>query len=144
MKTINEIQNEIIEEFSLLENKEDKYTYIIELGKKLPPLDEIYKKDENLIKGCQSKVWLIAEWKDEHMIIKGDSDTVIVKGLVSLLIRIVSGQKTASILDTDFYWMTKIGMEELISVNRSNGVSSMIKQLKIYALALQAKHETTR
>jgi len=143
VKTINEIQNEIIEEFSLLENKEDKYTYIIELGKKLPPLEEIYKKDENLIKGCQSKVWMAAEWKNEHVIIKGDSDTVIVKGLVSLLIRIVSGQKTASIIHADFYWMTKIGMEGLISVNRSNGVSSMIKQLKIYALALQAKYETT-
>lgn len=142
MKTINEIQNEIIEEFSLLESKEDKYTYIIELGKRLPSLEEIYKKDENLIKGCQSKVWLIAEWEDEHMIIKGDSDTVIVKGLVSLLIRITSRQKATSIIHADFYWMTKIGMEGLISVNRSNGVSSMIKQLKIYALALQAKYET--
>ena len=140
-KTINEAQNEIINEFLFLENQEEKYNYLIELGKKLPLLEEENKKEENKVKGCQSTVWLIAEWHDSIIYFKAESDTVIVKGLLSLLIRILSEQKPEAILNADLYFIEKIGIPQLISVNRSNGLQAMIKQMKIYALAFQTKYE---
>jgi cysteine desulfuration protein SufE len=144
--TINQIQDEIIEEFALFDNKNDQYGYIIELGKKLENLPEEEYKDENLIKGCQSKVWLTAQ-KEENMSeekaelqIKylADSDSTLVKGLVSLLMRVLSKQPAKEILTTELYFIDKIGLGQLLSMNRSNGLASMVKQMKIYALVYQA------
>ncbi len=139
---INEIQDEIIEEFALFDNKNDQYSYIIELGKKLENLPQEEYKEENLIKGCQSKVWLTAE-KSEHQAelqIKylADSDSTLVKGLVSLLMRVLSNQPAKEILNSDLYFIDQIGLGQLLSMNRSNGLASMVKQMKIYALVFQA------
>ena len=139
---INEIQDEIIEEFALFDNKNDQYGYIIELGKKLENLPKQEYKDENLIKGCQSKVWLTAEKseQDNEIQIKyvADSDSTLVKGLVSLLMRVLSKQPAKEILSSELYFIDKIGLGQLLSMNRSNGLASMVKQMKIYALAYQA------
>ncbi len=140
--TINQIQDEIIEEFELFDNKNDQYGYIIELGKKLENLPEEGYKDENLIKGCQSKVWLTAEKSEQNNEIQikylADSDSTLVKGLVSLLMRVLSEQPAKEILTTELYFIDKIGLGQLLSMNRSNGLASMVKQMKIYALAYQA------
>ncbi len=139
-KTINEIQNEIIEEFSILgDDMESIIFYIMELGNKLEPLPEEYKVDENLIKGCQSKVWLVAELEDDKLFLKADSNTDITKGLISLLIRTLSGQKLDDIINAELYFIEKIGMHKVIGSQRSNGLTAMIKQIKMYALAYKTK-----
>ncbi len=144
--TINQIQDEIIEDFALFDNKNDQYGYIIELGKKLESLPQEDYKEENLIKGCQSKVWLTAQ-KQENLSDKGnevhlkyfaDSDSTLVKGLVSLLMRVLSEQPSKEILSSELYFIDKIGLGQLLSMNRANGLASMVKQMKIYALAYQA------
>ena len=140
--TINHIQDEIIEEFALFDNKNDQYGYIIELGKKLENLPQEEYKEENLIKGCQSKVWLTAEKSEEKAEIQikylADSDSTLVKGLVSLLMRVLSNQPAKEIVSSDLYFIDKIGLGQLLSMNRSNGLASMVKQMKIYALVFQA------
>lgn len=137
--TTNEIQQEIVEEFSLFENKNDKYNYIIELGKSLPTLAGQYKIDENLIKGCQSKVWLITDVEDGAIVFKGDSDAILVKGLVQMLIRVLSGKTPDEIINTELSFIQEIGLNQMLSMTRSNGLVSMVKQMKIYALAYKAK-----
>lgn len=139
-KSINQIQDEIIEEFSILgEDLESTIFYIMELGNKLEPLDEKYKIDSNLIKGCQSKVWLQADVEDHKLILKADSNTDITKGLISLLIRTLSGQSLDNIIQADLYFIDKIGMHKVIGSQRSNGLAAMIKQIKLYALAYKTK-----
>ena len=138
--SMTEVQNEIIEEFSFLgDDRESTIFYIMELGQKLPQLDEKYKIDENIIKGCQSKVWLTAELDGEKIIFKADSNTEITKGLISLLIRILSGQAIDNILSADLHFIEKIGMGQIIGSQRSNGLVAMIKQMKLYALAYKSK-----
>jgi cysteine desulfuration protein SufE len=137
---IEEIQNEIIEEFSFLsEDRESTIFYIMELGQKLPELEEKYKVEQNIIKGCQSKVWLTADLKGDQIIYKADSNTDITKGLISLLIRVLSGQKIDDILDADLEFIQKIGMGQIIGSQRSNGLVAMIKQMKLFALAYKSK-----
>jgi cysteine desulfuration protein SufE len=142
MKTIAQIQDEIIEEFALLEgDPEMTVFYIMELGQKLPPMAEADKIDENLVKGCQSKVWLTARLENDKVWFTADSNTAITKGLVSLLIRIFNGQKPDDILQAELYFIHKIGMDRFIGTQRSNGFAAMIKQMKWYALALKTKQE---
>src|SRR5688500_13890404 len=143
--TVNEVQDEIIGEFSLLEgDMEMTIFYIMELGQKLPEMRESDKIEDNIVKGCQSKVWLIATVEDEKIYFVADSNTAITKGLVSLLIRIFNGQTADSILNADLYFMHKIGMERFIGTQRSNGFAAMIKQMKLYALAFKTKMEVKR
>ena len=137
--TINEIQDELMEEFSYLSDWMDKYEHIIQLGKELPLIDEKYKKDENLIKGCQAKVWLHADYKEGKIFFSADSDAIITKGLVSMVIRVLSNHAPDEIVHSDLYFVDKLGLKEHLSVTRSNGLVSMIKQMKMYALALQSK-----
>ncbi|UAY50810.1 SufE family protein [Ferruginibacter albus] len=137
--TINETQDELINDFSFLGDWMEKYEYIIQLGKELPLINEQYKTEENLIKGCQSKVWLHAEFKDGNVFFTADSDAIITKGLVSMVIRVLSGHAPAEIVQSDLYFVDEIGLKEHLSVTRSNGLVSMIKQMKLYALALQSK-----
>ena len=137
--TINETQDELIEEFSYLGDWMDKYENIIQLGKELPLIDEEYKTDENLIKGCQAKVWLHADYKDGKIFFTADSDAIITKGLVSMVIRVLSDHTPDEIVHANLYFVDKIGLKEHLSVTRSNGLVSMIKQMKMYALALQSK-----
>ena len=132
--TINELQDEVIEDFDLFDDWMDKYEYLIELGKKLPMIDEQYKTDDYLIKGCQSKVWLRADVKDGLVQFTADSDAVITKGIISLLIRVLSGHQAQEIEKADLYFIDQIGLKEHLSPNRSNGLVSMIKQMKLYAL----------
>jgi cysteine desulfuration protein SufE len=139
-KTIEEIEQEIIEEFSLFDNWDDKYEYIIDLGKKLPPLEEQYKKDENKVKGCQSTVWLVADYKDGKIYYKAESDAVIVKGLISMLIRVLSGQSPNDIVSAKLDFIREIGMINHLAQTRSNGLLSMVKQMKNYALAYKLKN----
>ena len=140
--TINHAQDEIIEEFSLLDgDMEMTIFYIMELGQKLPPLDEAAKVEENVVKGCQSKVWLTARNEADKIFFNADSNTAITKGLVSLLIRIFDGQTHDAILHADLYFMHKIGMERFIGTQRSNGFAAMIKQMKLYAFAFKTKTE---
>jgi cysteine desulfuration protein SufE len=144
---INETQDELVEEFSYLGDWMEKYEHIIQLGKELPLIDEEYKKDENLIKGCQAKVWLHADYKDTppndpapgKIFFTADSDAIITKGLVSMVIRVLSNHTPDEIVHSDLYFVDKIGLKEHLSVTRSNGLVSMIKQMKMYALALQSK-----
>jgi cysteine desulfuration protein SufE len=137
---IEDIQDEIIEEFSFLgEDRESTIFYIMELGQKLPELEEKYKVEQNIIKGCQSKVWLTADLKGDQIIYKADSNTDITKGLISLLIRVLSGQKIDDILDADLEFIQKIGMGQIIGSQRSNGLVAMIKQMKLFALAYKSK-----
>ena len=136
--TINEIQDELVEEFSYLSDWMDKYELIIQLGKELPLIDEEYKKDKNLIKGCQAKVWLHADYKNGLIMFTADSDAIITKGLVSMVVRVLSNHTPEEIVHADLYFVDKIGLKEHLSVTRSNGLLSMIKQMKIYALALQS------
>lgn len=143
--TINEVQDEIIGEFSLLEgDTEMTIFYIMELGQKLPEMRESDKTEDNIVKGCQSKVWLTATVEDEKVYFVADSNTAITKGLVSLLIRIFNGQTADAILNADLYFMHKIGMERFIGTQRSNGFAAMIKQMKLYALAFKTKMEVKR
>lgn len=139
--SINEIQDEIIEEFSLFDDWMDKYQYLIDLSKNLPVIDEQYKQEKYLIKGCQSQVWLFAEMKDGKVLFTADSDAIITKGIISLLIRVMSGQTPQDILDCDLHFIEKIGLKENLSPTRSNGLLSMIKQMKIYALAFKTQEQ---
>ena len=136
---INEIQDELIEEFSLFGDWMEKYENIIQIGKELSLIEEQYKKDENLIKGCQAKVWLHAEHKKGRVYFTADSDAIITKGLVSMVVRVLSDHTPQEIVNADLYFVDKIGLREHLSVTRSNGLLSMIKQMKMYALALQSK-----
>ena len=137
--TINEIQDELIDEFSLFGDWMEKYEYIIQLGKELPLIKDEYKKDENLIRGCQAKVWLHADFQDGRILFTADSDAIITKGLVSMVVRVLSGHTPEEIVKADLYFVDKVGLREHLSVTRSNGLLSMIKQMKVYALALQSK-----
>jgi len=137
--TIQEIQTEIIEEFEFLEDWMERYEHIISLGKSLPLIDEKYKTEENIIKGCQSKVWLFAEKKEGKIIFTADSDAILTKGVVALLLRVFSNQTSEAILDTEIDFIDKIGLKENLSPTRANGLVSMIKQIKLYALAFQGK-----
>ncbi|MDD2191675.1 MAG: SufE family protein [Bacteroidales bacterium] len=139
--TINEIQNEIIEEFSMFEDWMDKYNYLIELGRDCPIIEEKDKKETNLINGCQSRVWVSAEMVDGKMVIKADSDAVITKGIVTLLLRVFNNQKPQDIYDADLHFIEEIGLSTHLSPTRSNGLLSMIKQIKLYALAFTIKGE---
>ncbi len=139
MKTINKIQDEIIDDFSVFDDWMDKYALLIELGNSLSPLDPKYKTNNNLIEGCQSRVWLQADLIDGNIIYQGESDAVIVKGIVSLLIKVLSGHTPDEIISSDLYFIEKIGLREHLSPTRSNGLVSMLKQMKLYALAFKAK-----
>lgn len=140
MKTISEIQEEIVSEFSLLDgDQEMTVLYIMELGQKLPSMKEGEKSEENIVKGCQSKVWLAAHLENDKVSFSADSNTAITKGLVSLLLRIFSGQTPENILTTELNFMSKIGMERFIGTQRSNGFAAMIKQIKLYALAFKTQ-----
>src|SRR5689334_24894343 len=140
--TINEVQDEIINEFSLLDgDMEMTVFYIMELGQKLPEMPEADKSEENIVKGCQSKVWLTAKVENDKLFFTADSNTAITKGLVSLLCRIFNGQTPDAILHADLFFMQKIGMERFIGTQRSNGFAAMIKQMKLYALAFKTKME---
>lgn len=137
---INDIQDEIIEEFSILEGDLEMATmYIMDLGQKLPKLEEKYRTDDNLVKGCQSKVWLTTESSNGSVVYKADSNAAITKGLISLLIRILSGQNAEDIVNADLYFIDKIGMNRFIGTQRSNGFAAMIKQMKTYALGYMSK-----
>jgi len=139
---INQTQDEIINEFSLLDgDMEMTVFYIMELGQKLPDMSESDKTEDNIVKGCQSKVWLTANLENDKIYFTADSNTAITKGLVSLLIRIFNGHSPEAILNTDLYFMQKIGMERFIGTQRSNGFAAMIKQMKLYALAFKTKME---
>src|SRR5690242_4264680 len=138
-KTIEEIEAEIVEEFSLFDSWDDKYEYIIDLGKKLAPLEAQYKKEENKVRGCQSTVWLVADSSDGKIFCKADSDAVIVKGLISMLIRVLSGQSPDDIVNAKLDFINKIGMMNHLAQTRSNGLLAMVKQMKNYALAYKLK-----
>ncbi len=140
--TIQETENKIIDEFSLFDDWMDKYNYLIEMGKTLPIHDEKFKTDQYLISGCQSRVWLSAELSDGNVVYKADSDAVITKGIVNLLIRVLSNQKPEDILSTDMAFIDRIGLKEHLSPTRSNGLMSMIKQMKLYALVFKTKQST--
>lgn len=137
--TIQEIQNEIVDEFSMFDDWMQRYEYMIELGKSLPLIDESSKTDNNLIKGCQSKVWVDAELKDNKIIFKADSDAIITKGIIAILIRVFSNQTPKSILEANTDFIDEIGLKEHLSPTRANGLVSMIKQLKMYAIAYQTQ-----
>lgn len=137
--TIKEIQEEIVDEFAMFEDWEDRFQYIIDLGKDLPLIDEKYKVEENTIKGCQSKVWLHAEIIDDKVVFTADSDAIITKGIIAILIRAFSNQTAKEILDADTLFVDKIGLKEQLSPTRANGLVSMIKNIKMYALAFNSK-----
>ena len=139
--TIDELQNEIIEEFTIFDDWMDRYQYLIDLSKNLEPIDEKYKVSQNLIKGCQSNVWLNAEMVDGKVIYTADSDALITKGIVSMLIKVLSDHTPAEILNADLFFIDVIGLKENLSPTRSNGLVSMIKQMKGYATAFQYKQE---
>ena len=139
MSSIKDIQQSIIEEFDMFEEWMEKYEYIIDLGKSLPLIDEQFKTEDNLIKGCQSRVWLHAQYKDGKIIYTADSDAIMTKGIVALLIRTFSEQKPQSIIEADTGFITQIGLKDQLSPTRANGLVSMVKQMKLYALAFQSK-----
>ena len=140
MKSIDEIQDEIIEEFSVFDDWMDKYALLIDLGNSLPPMDEKYKTPENLIEGCQSRVWLQADYSDGRIDFEAESDAIIVKGIVSLLVRVLSGRTPDEILNAQLYFIEKIGLTEHLSPTRSNGLMAMVKQMRMYALAFKVKN----
>lgn len=142
--TIKEIEDQIVEEFAIFDNWMDKYQYIIDLGKSLPIIDEKDKKDENLIKGCQSRVWLICSEKEGALYFRADSDAIITKGIISLLIRVYDGQKPKDILESDLHFIDEIGLTANLSPTRANGLVSMIRQIKIYAMAFAEKNADTK
>lgn len=137
--TINEMQDEVIAEFSDFDNWMDRYQLLIDLGNEQQPLDEKYKTDQNLIEGCQSRVWLQADEKDGKIIFQAESDALIVKGIIALLIKVLSGHTPDEILEADLYFIPQIGLQEHLSPTRSNGLLSMVKQMRMYALAFKAK-----
>ena len=139
MKTINELQDEVIEEFSDFDDWMDKYQLLIDLGNEQEPLDEKYKTEQNLIDGCQSRVWLQADMEDGNVVFQAESDALIVKGIIALLIKVVSGHTPDEILNSDLYFIEKIGLKEHLSPTRSNGLLAMVKQMRLYALAFKAK-----
>ena len=139
--TINELQDEVIEEFSAFDDWMDKYALLIDLGNSLPQLEEKYKTESNLIEGCQSRVWLQADYLGGKISFKGESNAVIVKGIVSLLIRVISEHTPQEILDADLYFIEKIGLKEHLSPTRSNGLVAMVKQMRLYALAFRTKEQ---
>ena len=139
MKTINELQDEVVEEFSDFDDWMDKYQMLIDLGNELKPLDEKYKTEQNLIDGCQSRVWLQCDFVDGKLVFTADSDALIVKGIIALLIQVISGHTPKEILDADLYFIDKIGLRDHLSPTRSNGLLAMVKQSKAYALAYNMK-----
>ncbi len=139
--TIDEIQQDIIDEFSDMEDWMDKYAYIIDLGNALPPIDVKYRTPENIIEGCQSRVWLNAEYENGKIFFTADSDAIIVKGIISLLIKVLSEHTPDEILNSDLHFIQAIGLAEHLSPTRSNGLAAMVKQMKMYALAFKAKNE---
>ena len=136
--TIKEIQEEIVDEFALFDDWMQRYEYIIELGKTLPLIEEQYKLEENLIRGCQSKVWLHAEKEDDKIVFTADSDAILTKGIIAILIRTFSDQKAVDVMNADMGFIDEIGLKEHLSPTRANGLVSMLKQIKLYAIALQA------
>ena len=138
--TINEIQDQIIEEFSQFDDWMDKYALLIDLGNTLQPLEDKHKIPQNIIEGCQSRVWLNANLVEGKVIYEGESDAVLVKGIVSMLIQVLSGHTPEEILDTDLYFIEKIGLREHLSPTRSNGLLAMVKQMKLYALAFKSSN----
>lgn len=138
MASIKELQEEIIGEFQMFDDWMERYEYLIDLGKSLPIIEEQYKLDENIIKGCQSRVWLHAEGSREAVRFTADSDAILTKGLIALLIRVLDGQPAEQISGADLYFLDQIGLKEHLSPTRANGLLSMVKQMKFYALALQA------
>ena len=137
--TINEIQDEIIEEFSEFDDWMDKYQLLIDMGNDQPPLDDKYKTESNLIDGCQSRVWLQADYADGVITFSAESDALIVKGIVSLLIRVLSGHSPKEIMDADLYFIDRIGLSDHLSPTRSNGLLAMVKQMRMYAVAFNMK-----
>ncbi len=138
--SINEIQDQIIEEFTMYDDWMDKYNYLIELGNDLQEIDPKHKTEDNLINGCQSKVWLHAEYNDGKIEFTADSDAIIVKGIVALLVRVLSGQKASDVMNADLYFIDKIGLKDNLSPTRSNGLVAMVKKMKLYALAYHSKY----
>lgn len=137
--TIQEIQDEIIDEFSMFEDWEERYQYMIDLGKTLPLIEEKFKTDEYIIKGCQSKVWIHAEMKDGKVFFTADSDAIITKGIIAILIRVFSNQSPKDIIEANMDFIDEIGLKEHLSPTRANGLVSMIKQIKMYAIAYQTQ-----
>ncbi len=137
--TINQIQDQIVEEFSIFDDWMDRYQQLIDLGNELKPIDEQKRTEQHLIKGCQSKVWVNAELTDGKVYLEADSDAIITKGIVALLVRVLNGRTPKEIIDADLYFVDKIGLKENLSPTRSNGLLAMMKQMKLYALAYQAK-----
>jgi len=137
---IKEIQNEIVDEFSMFDDWMERYEYIIELGKGLPIIEEQYKTEDNIIKGCQSKVWVHAEENDGKVVFTADSDAILTKGIIAILIRAFSNQTPAAILEANTDFVDEIGLKEHLSATRANGLVSMIKKIKMYALAFEAKN----
>ncbi len=140
MMNIKEIQEEIVDEFSMFDDWMQRYEYIIELGKNLPLIQEEYKTDDNLIKGCQSKVWLKGEQVDDKIVFTADSDAILTKGIIAILIRVFSNQKPSDIIDAEMSFIDEIGLKEHLSPTRANGLVSMIKNIKMYALAFNSKN----
>jgi cysteine desulfuration protein SufE len=138
--TIKAIQNEIVEEFSMFDDWMQRYEYIIDLGKNLPLIKEEFKTEDNLIKGCQSKVWLKGEQQEDKIVFTADSDAILTKGIIAILIRTFSNQKASDILEADMNFIEDIGLKEHLSPTRANGLVSMIKQIKMYALAFQSQN----
>ena len=139
MENISVVQEEIVEEFSMFDDWMQRYEYMIELGKSLPPIDPQYKTDDNIIKGCQSKVWVHADLEDNKLVFTADSDAIITKGIIAILIRVFSHQHPDAILEADTAFIDKIGLKEHLSPTRANGLVSMIKQLKMYAIAFKTQ-----
>lgn len=137
--TIKEIQDEIVDEFSMFDDWMQRYEYMIELGKSLPLIEDKYKTEDNIIKGCQSKVWVHAEMKDDKLVFSADSDAIITKGIIAILIRAFSNHTPAEIIDANTQFIDEIGLKEHLSPTRANGLVSMIKQLKLYAIAYQTQ-----
>ena len=137
--SIKDIEEEIVDEFNMFDSWIDKYDYLIDLGKSLPKIDSIYKTQENIITGCQSQVWLHAKKEDNKVVFTADSDAIMTKGIIAMLIRVLSGQKAENIINTNLDFINKIGLNEQLSQTRANGLNSMIKQMKIYALAFKKK-----
>lgn len=143
MASIKEIQNDIIEEFNMFEDWMEKYEYIIELGKTLPLINVQYKTEEHIIKGCQSQVWLHADFQNENVIYTADSDAIMTKGIIALLVRTFSNQRPSNIINANTDFIEQIGLKEQLSPTRANGLLSMVKQMKLYALAFQSKNTNT-
>ncbi|MEM6763773.1 MAG: SufE family protein [Bacteroidota bacterium] len=143
-KSISDIEQEIVEEFSLFDDWMDKYQYIIEMGQSLPTIPDTHKTEDNIVHGCQSQVWLLADDQNGQIHYQADSDAVITKGLIALLIRVLSNHPAEDILKTDMGFVDRIGIRDHLSPNRSNGLNAMIKQMKIYALAYQAKAQQNK